>query len=322
MYVNGKIEWSMDVTRNSETFTWSGEYKDENPFNISAGDMGVWLMSGLYSGADTTRGTYFDDIEIASYVPYITVDEPKNVVYKQIKTQYDSSTGIYALDDASSIRRVLADGDVSVYFSENGTDWLYFEDLQSESTLNNIYPEKFKYVKTVGNGIVKFLGDVENNTVKIYPNETLTLHPYVNGMECTDTLITEETECVEISGSTIKGISPIRNADLLLTFGGVSDSINLSVELIEPEYNMSVSSNTVTIVLKSDKLENIQSKVALIYFNGDHSIKDMQVFDCDFSDGTETINAQNKFGDEVYAKVVVWKTMESQISLTKAITLK
>lgn len=319
-YVDGTIEWNMNVTYNGQEFSWSDSYKDETPFEIQGADMGVWLMSGLYSGTDTTRGVYFDNISIASYVPYVTVDEPEMIVYKEIDANY--SDGIYTLTEDKHIRRILSDGDADIFLSQDGEDWLFFKTVNQGSVLNNVYPEKFRYIKCVGEANITILGEIENNTVELLPNKTLQIYPYVDGQEYQDAEITEPLKCVEITGTTIKGISPVGNTEISLKCGDKEEKLKLSVGLITLDCDLSFVENNINLKLDSEYLTGASSVVVVAFFNEDHSIKDFMTFDATFENGTETVSVTNLLEENAYARVLVWTDLEKQVCLTKAITLK
>ena len=154
------------------------------------------------------------------------------------------------------------------------------------------------------------------------PNETIKLHPYINGKEYLNAQITEKTGCVNINQNTITGSSPVKKSEIDIICGDYSKTLNLSVNLIPLTYDVDKNEENIFITLASEYLKNTALKVTLVFFNKDHSIKNMQVFDADFDNGTEIINSENYFEDEAYAKILVWKDMESQVCLTKVITLK
>lgn len=324
-YVDGKISWKMPVYKNStKLYEWSCEYQDDSPYLLSGNDSTVWLMSGLYSGNDTTRGVYYDDVEISSYVPYITSNEPDAVVYMDMVENKNNADGIYTLDKETNIRRIVAGevtGTLKVFGSTDGQKWYSICNFEEDGEfLNNIYADKFGYIKTEGKGEIRLLSEIPDNKIRLMPEESMTVYLYINGT-LSEATIQEGTGCVAVEGSKITGKSAIKNDKLTINCGTENQVLYVTVPLIDAMHEVIPKNSGAEISLTANEISDVSAKIVVLFFNSDHSMSSMESYNAEFDDGVETIYVEDFYNKGDYAKILVWKDEDSTIPYTKAIKI-
>lgn len=325
-YVDGKITWNMPVYSGStKLFEWSGKYTDENPYTLSGNDSTVWLISGLYSGDTPSRGTYFDDIKISSYVPYITTDEPKTVIYTDITENKTAQNGIYTLDNPQSIRRINAagvDGILNVYGSKDNNIWYKICSFTEDGGyLNNVYNDKFGYIKMDGKGTISVLSEIAENSMMIMPENSITIYPYIDGNLFQNPQIIEETGCVIAEGTTLVAKLAVKNSTVTVKCGSIDIPLKVTVPLLSAVCDVKASGNDAVINVTVPGLKNVDSQIAVIFFNADHSMNSVQTFKSSFSDEREVITVKDYYSKGNSAKLVIWNNTDNAAAYTKVVNL-
>lgn len=323
-YVDGKISWRMPVYNGTdELYEWSSEFKDKTPYTLVGNNSTVWLMAGLYSGDNAARGVYYDDIEISSYMPYITTDEPAAVVYRNIIENKTDTDNIYQLDKPESIRRIVAENitePMTVSVSPDGAKWYNMCTFKSNGEfLNNIYADKFAYIKAEGSGTISVLSEIEDNRVGLLPDESIKIYPYINSVFTEPDRIVENTGCVEVDGTVITGKSAIKNDVLTIVCGGSEQILYATVPLITVQCDVALEGANAEVSLFAKELAGVKSKVVMAFFNSDHSMNLMESYNALFENGTEKINVENFRQKGDYVKIFVWTDENSSIPYTKAV---
>lgn len=325
-YVDGKITWSMPVYNGStKLYEWSGEYQDAEPYTLSGNDVTVWLISGLYSGDNPSRGTYFDDVKIASYVPYVTADEPKAVLYQDLLEHKNLANGICELDEATHIRRVIAKNvsdSLTVFASNDNDKWykLCVFDADGEY-LNDAYAEAFKYIKTVGNGEISVLSEITDSGMQVKLGETSNVYPYVSGALYAEPIISEETGCIQINGCEITGKSAIKNDIVTVDCGTIQQEMKVTVPLVGASYELAQQGDDAMITVTAEELTGINSEILVTFYQADHSLGNIVSFAGNFDDGTETITIEDFYAKGTSAKLMIWNDSINAAPYTKVIDL-
>ena len=323
-YIDGKINWKMDVySGNTYLYSWGSTVTDEKCFETGSGNSTVWLMSGLYSGDDTGRGCYFDNISIASYVPFITANEPEFIIYRNVLEDVVSEGTVYKIN-GRTVRRIAA-SDVaeptSVYVSKDNKIWYKMHTFTVNGDwLNNLYADKFNFIKVIGGGKIELLCEIEDAGIELILGETAKIYPYKNG-SAAEFVMNEKANCVSVSKNSIKGTSAVRNDIIEVVCGENKEDVKVTVKLINPDIKISKSGDDYCLAVTSDQLKETESCVILVYFNPDHSVDRIYSYPSNFSDGTEKITLPQRVSTNGYMKVLVWNNADEAVAYTNEKTI-
>lgn len=323
-YVDGKINWKMDVySGNTYLYSWGSSITDENNFKAGSEDTTVWLMSGLYSGDDNTRGCFFDNISISSYVPFITSEEPEFIVYRGVLENAAGDGTVHEIND-KTIRRIVASEvtePTSVYVSKDNKIWYKMHTFVTNGDwLNSLYADKFNFMKVIGSGRIELLCEIEDAGIELMLGETAKIYPYKNG-SAVEFFMNEKANCVSIYNNSIVGTSAVQNDIIELTSGENKKNIRVSVKLINPEIKTLKNSTEYLLTVTSDQLKGLGSCIILVYFNSDHSVDRIYRYSSSFLNGTEQITLPQQIGENGYMKVLVWNNVDEAVAYTNEKTI-
>ena len=327
-YIDGKITWNADVSLNgNEIFSWEGYYVDSSPFNIKGKDTTIWLMSGLYSGTDTTRGVYFDDIEISAYDVYLNNNEPNEVLYKDEIYGLSSTNGEYILKSPTYIRRLVAEGvsgEFKIYASIDGNEWDLLKTFDSDGNwLNNKYSKKYNFVLTNGIGSLKVLGEIDKYGLLLPAMTSVKLYPYINGDEVDITEIVSDTNAVTVSDDTISTNYLVKDANVEVYVGNTKFEFPIHVGYCNVSIDYTNINGEGMIQLTSPWLQNKTTSIMLMYYTQDDKLEKIESHYGIFSnDGVCEIYIEDNNEVGSYIKCLVLNNLVSRVPYTNMETIK
>ena len=187
-YDNGKVSWIIDgYEYNMNEYYSSSSYDDPSPFSVSPKETTFAFGCNATRSDNSSIVSYIDNVNVATYsklideypaekkYPNLTLDvnssdefitsgEPDSVIYVERKVPY-SEEGIYHTPEASTVRKIVNNGDtaVKVYVSTDDYSYRLVGEVQpGETKINNLSAKKFSYIKIEGGTDVDVYADLNS----------------------------------------------------------------------------------------------------------------------------------------------------------------
>ncbi len=183
---DGKISFKA-ASADDSSISYGESCYDKDMFNVSGNDAGVWLMS-MNGNNNEKRNASFKNFKITNYVPYITGDEPENVMYiDAAEGKVVDSNGIVNLGDSTVVRKLIATSAANnvnnLYLSNDKTQWDKISGIKFDEKgiwVNNKSQKAYSYV-AFGTDMTDTFSvlteTTEDTTFELPLNSEFTLYP-------------------------------------------------------------------------------------------------------------------------------------------------
>lgn len=149
---DGKISFKAASAEDS-SISYGASCYDKDMFNVSGNDAGVWLMS-MNGNNNEKRNASFKNVKITNYVPYITGDEPENVMYiDAAEGKNADGDGVVNLGEPIIVRKIIATSAANnvnnLYLSNDKIKWDKISGVRFDDKgvwINNKSGEAYSYV--------------------------------------------------------------------------------------------------------------------------------------------------------------------------------
>ena len=282
-YNNGVIFWEDTYIDNDEPFIFSG---NSATFSLFAA-----------GSSDPLRVIKFDDI-IYKDIPIY--DEPDNVVYRDVLKEGKTDGSITVLDSPLYIRRVIAENiesEVKVYASTDGDIWRLLLKTDSDCDwLNDLYSDKFLYIKIIGDAKIYVLSELlNNNNVKLMMGNAMELFEYFGGI-CKGANAESYSDFVYAYDNILYGVIPHKKNKVKIISESEIFDIFVDVEMPIVNYEYEITGKEVQLNISSIGLKNKNAVLVIIYRNAENSMTDMCKASITFDEfGNANITVNNSF---------------------------
>ncbi len=224
----------------------SGVYTDEEAFNVSGNDAGVWLM-GTNGGNNPERKIQFRNFAIQNYSPFVDY-APENIMCIDASEGKDADEeGVINFGKAVPVRKLLYSGkaeDKNILVSNDKFNWYILANtsqFESGVWVNDITSTPYRYVKTEGiTDDITFLTEVYEITTE-FTGDPITLYPRIKHKDAFGTAtITSDSNAVSVNGMVITPSSE-GTATVTATYkvDGTDYSISIPVTVGKPGFSYS-----------------------------------------------------------------------------------
>ena len=125
-FLDGKIDWNLTSTKDSVSYGYNETFIDDEPFKVSDAETTVHLYAA--GSDDPSRFVYFDDFFVQKNVPFLSSEEPYNVLYAELKgNSFADENGIIDFGEEYPVRIIKsplsANHSFDLFLSNDKSEW-------------------------------------------------------------------------------------------------------------------------------------------------------------------------------------------------------
>lgn len=303
----------------------------DNPENIvTIDDESVAFLDGNIVRANglgtvqviATNGTEQAVLEINFYSTEGGYVEPDFVVYQNLLRDATESNGIYTLTNDQQIFRVIATNvsdNLEVYASNDLQRWYKIAAFVKDGDrLNSLYNGEFKYIKTSGIGNIQVLGQLEGQTVHVFPGESFEVYTYINGQRETIRPVCQ-SQYVSVQNTAICLSRNLKDQKVSISSANAVKYFWVNSKLVDFRCDVDYFGKNAEVTLAVDSLKNDSAIVQITKYNADKSLKSISFESVSFQNGEAVIVISNV--NQIGAYTTVRVMNESFLPLTNTITI-